>query len=89
MLESSSDFINHIYLVQGNDYLYFYALNGHDTFNDGIIFIAESVDYSTPVNEFSNTEIWYVLIPGGVPAKMPENFFEDYETVKTYFGVPD
>jgi hypothetical protein len=75
--------------LQGNDYLYFYALSGHDTLNDGIVFIAESVDYSTPVNEFSNTEIRYVLIPDGVPAKMSANFFEDYEAVAEYYGISD
>lgn len=75
--------------LQGNDYLYFYALNGHDTLNDGIVFVAESVDYSTPVKEFSNTEIRYVLIPGGVPAKMPASFYEDYNAVKEYYGISD
>lgn len=75
--------------LQGNDYLYFYALNGHETINDGIVFNAESVDFSTPVNEFSNTEIRYVLIPGGMPAKMSDKFFEDYNAVRDYFRIPD
>lgn len=75
--------------LQGNDYLYFYALNGHDTLNDGIVFVAESVDYSTPVSEFSNTEIRYVLIPDGTPAKMSDTFFENYGAVREYFGIPD
>lgn len=75
--------------VNGNDQLYFYALNGHETLNDGIVFNAQSLDNSVPVSEFSNTEIRYVLIPGGVPAKMRDNFFEDYNVVKEYYGIPD
>lgn len=69
--------------------LRFYALNGHETVSDGIVVISESVDSSTPTNEYSNTEIRYVLIPGGVPAKMPAGFFEDYDAVKEYYGIPD
>lgn len=75
--------------LQGNDYLYFYALNGHETFNDGIVFNAESVDYAIPVDAFEDTEIRYILIPDGVPAKMPAGFFEDYIAVKEYYGIAD
>lgn len=34
-------------------------------------------------------QIRYILIPGGVPAKIPANFFEDYDAVKEYYGIPD
>lgn len=33
--------------------------------------------------------IRYVLIPEGVPAKMSAGFWEDYEAVTKYFGIPE
>lgn len=71
---------------QGNDHLYYYALNGDNTYSDGIILNAESIDGSTPVGDFSGVEVRYVLIPGGVPAKMQPDFFKDYEAVAEYYG---
>lgn len=31
----------------------------------------------------------YILIPGGEQSKMPSGFFEDYEAVTEYYGIPD
>lgn len=37
----------------------------------------------------SDIEIRYVLIPDGVPAKMPPGFFEDYQKVCEYYGIEE
>lgn len=34
-------------------------------------------------------QVRYVLIPGGLPAKMPAGFWKDYEAVAEYFGIPE
>lgn len=34
-------------------------------------------------------EIRYILIPGGLPAKIPAAFWDNYETVAKYYGIPD
>ncbi|NBC03451.1 MAG: hypothetical protein GVY20_07065 [Bacteroidetes bacterium] len=33
-----------------------------------------------------NIQIRYVMVPDGIPAKMPPGFFEDYTNAKEYFG---
>ncbi len=37
----------------------------------------------------SITHVRYVLIPGGLPLKMQDGFWEDYEQVKNHFNIPD
>lgn len=54
-----------------------------------ITFELESFDFSPVPEEIGNWQIRYILIPGGVPAKMSKDFFEDYNAVKEYFGIPD
>lgn len=41
------------------------------------------------VGGITYNRIRYVIIPGGVPAKMGADFFEDYNSVKEYYGIPD
>lgn len=36
-----------------------------------------------------NLQFRYILIPGGVTAKMRSSFLEDYQVVKQYYGIPD
>ena len=55
---------------------------------EGIAILFESID-GNPLSDLSGFQIRYVLIPGGVPAKMGENFLKDYEAVKAYYGIPD
>lgn len=31
----------------------------------------------------------YILIPGGEPAKLSSDFYEDYRAVIEYFGIPE
>lgn len=37
----------------------------------------------------SDIEIRYVMIPDGVPAKLPPGFFEDYQKVTEYYGIEE
>lgn len=34
-------------------------------------------------------QLRYVIIPGGIQAKMPKSFYEDYHAVKEYYGIPE
>lgn len=38
---------------------------------------------------FRGNRFRYILIPGGEQAKMRAGFFDDYEAVKEYYGIPD
>lgn len=38
---------------------------------------------------FRGNRFRYILIPGGEQSKMPSGFFDDYEAVKEYYGIPD
>jgi len=57
---------------------------------EGILLYATTVDRSDVPDIFEEEyEIRYVMIPGGVPAKMNQEMFQDYAAVKEYFGIPD
>lgn len=43
---------------------------------------------SDPLPELDG-QIRYILLPGGIPAKMQSNFFNDYAAVREYFGILD
>lgn len=75
----------------GNDFFYYLMINGHETFNDGIVLMVISVDNVNPVwDEYEgNVEVRYVLLPDGIPAKIADGFFEDYEAVAEFFGIKD
>lgn len=53
----------------------------------GIYVTNEEVDDSTPLSDLAGFQIRYILIPGGVPAKMREAFLNDYQAVKQYYGL--
>jgi hypothetical protein len=38
-------------------------------------------------NWVENIQIRYVMVPDGIPAKMPTGFIKDYKKVKEYFGL--
>ncbi len=72
-----------------NDFFYFYAVNSS---NVGLALTVESLDGTTPVFDYAaiGFRVRFVLIPGGVPiGKMQDSFWEDYEAVSSYFGIPD
>lgn len=83
MLIASLPFTN------GTDYLY--SVIGDVPSSDiaGIVIVLESNDGSPVQSDWSDYQIRYVLIPGGVPAKMGENFLTDYQAVKNYYNLPD
>lgn len=57
---------------------------------EGIIMVLVATDSSTPVqSDWNDYQVRYVMIPGGVPAKMKDDFLKDYEAVKEYYGIPD
>ena len=41
------------------------------------------------VGSITHNRIRYVIIPGGVAAKLPPDFFEDYLAVVEMFGIPE
>ena len=50
--------------------------------------VAKSTDGS-PVDADWIAQVRYVLIPGGMPLKIPDGFWEDYDLVRIYFGLSD
>ncbi len=76
--------------TSGNDHLRFVIGDVPSENIEGIVIQLDSIDNSTPVqSDWSGYQIRYVMIPGGVPAKMDESFLKDYEAVKKYYGIPN
>jgi len=50
--------------------------------------VAKSTDGS-PVDANWIAQVRYVLIPGGMPLKIPDGFWDDYDAVKQYVGIPN
>lgn len=76
--------------TNGTDYLTYLAADvpGEDV--EGIVVRLEATDGATPVqSNWNDYQFRYVMIPGGVPAKMKEDFLKDYEAVKEYYGIPN
>lgn len=74
--------------LQGTSY--FYSVIADLPADDiaGILVIVRSTDGST-VTDAEGVQLRYVLVPGGIPAKMPPDFWKDYEAVSSYYGIPD
>lgn len=53
----------------------------------GADFIARETDGQ--VGGITHNRIRCVIIPGGVPAKMNDDFLRDYQAVKEYYEIPD
>ncbi|NBC03450.1 MAG: hypothetical protein GVY20_07060 [Bacteroidetes bacterium] len=72
----------------GNDYLFYGFVNVPGTAIE-LQFAVESIDGTTAVGDYMDDQVRYILIPDGVPAKMPSNFFDDYNKTINYLGVPE
>lgn len=73
-------------LGAGGGYLDFeFLVVSGDDFS-GIHLYAEINEGNPDLDNLTNYQVRYVLIPGGEPAKIPENLFEDYEAVAKYYG---
>jgi hypothetical protein len=72
----------------GNDHLFYGFVNVPETAVE-LQFGVESMDGTTAVDSYPDDHIRYILIPDGVPAKMPSNFFDDYNKTIHYFGIPE
>lgn len=57
----------------------------------GIQIHVETTDdtITIPDNFFEGHHLRYILIPGGMPAKLSQDFWENYEAVADYFGIRD
>lgn len=75
--------------TSGTDFLYFAIGDVPEEGIEGIVVVNRATDGSTPVDEMAGVEIRYVMIPGGVAAKMGEGFLKDYSAVKEYFHLPN
>lgn len=76
--------------TSGTDYLTFLAADVPGENVEGIVVRLEATDNTTPVQtDWNNYQVRYIMIPGGVPAKMGENFLKDYSAVKEYYGLPN
>lgn len=74
--------------VSGSDFLSFAIADLPSDGAQGIIVVLTSTDGSN-VSDFTGAQVRYVMIPGGVPAKMKNDFMEDYQAVKDYYGIPN
>lgn len=72
----------------GNDHLRFLIGNIPSENVEGIVVQLMAIDGSTAVQtDWDDYQFRYVMIPGGVPAKMKADFIKDYEAVKEYYGI--
>lgn len=75
--------------LQGTSFFYFIIADSSVDNIEGILVVVSATDGTTPVADAEDAQIRYVLVPGGVPAKMPPDFWKDYEAVSNYYGIPD
>ena len=75
--------------ISGTDNLYFVIGDVPSEGVEGILIQLSSTDGSTVQDDWSGYQIRYVIIPGGVPAKMKADFLKNYQAVKEYYGIPN
>lgn len=76
--------------TNGTDYLTFLAADVPGENVEGIVVRLEATDGTTDVqSDWNDYQFRYVMVPGGVPAKMGDGFLKDYSAVKEYYGLPD
>lgn len=73
--------------------LYSFGFGSNIDVRRGLRISVESLD-GTDLREIEysadeGTRFRYILVPGGIPAKIQESFFEDYSAVAEYFGIPE
>ena len=73
-------------LLQGSNFVYFGIADAPSENIEGIIVANDSADGGN-VSSFDEAQVRYVMIPGGVAAKMGEGFLKDYSAVREYFSI--
>lgn len=54
-----------------------------------IFLLHQSTNHAVPLPNLLEFQVRYILIPGGTPAKLPADFFDNYNAVKEYYDIPD
>lgn len=70
----------------GSTYLYPLVTNVPNL--QGILLMNSSTDGGN-VSSLNGVQIRYILIPGGIPAKMNPSFLNDYDAVVEYYGLEE